>query len=223
MKSKASAHWSIFENVRKDLVGLFGFINGIIIDIGCGSAPFRKEIEKIGMSYIGIDIPSQIERSDFLSRSDNIDIFGDCLELPVKNASVDTVFSSFVIEHIFDYQKLFSEAYRVLKKNGHFILVSPLINVLHEEPHDYFRYTNYALERIATKEAFKVVEIKKSGGEILFMGHLIANHLMKTKKRLKADRCCERLSFIIQRLSLILDRRFSSSSFVCNYVSAFKK
>jgi hypothetical protein len=92
MISKNSIHWSIFEKVRIDLREIIRYINGTVIDMGCGAKPFRNEIEKCCERYIGIDIPSKIRRPCNSDRSANIDIFGDCFALPVKSSSVETVF-----------------------------------------------------------------------------------------------------------------------------------
>ena len=40
----------------------------------------------------------------------------------------------------------------------------PQLNELHDEPHDYFRFTKYGLEEIFNQAGFKVVSIDRRGG-----------------------------------------------------------
>ena len=132
MISKASAHWSIFEKARICLENFGSYASGTLLDVGCGTKPFYDVLRGQTNKYIGVDIPSRIDRPNQGERERHIDIYGDCLNLPVKSCSLDTVFSSFVVEHIFEYDKFIAEVHRVLKKEAYFIMISPLISVIHE-------------------------------------------------------------------------------------------
>jgi len=223
MISKASAHWSIFEKACNILNDFKKYAGGTLLDIGCGTKPFYEVFEGQVKEYIGLDIPSKIDRPNQTERLMQTDIYGDCLNLPFRSSSVDTVFSSFAIEHVFEYNKYFEEAYRVLKKEGYFIMLSPLIVEIHEQPFDYFRFTKYSLELIAKKHRFKAIHIVPVGGEFLFWGNRIAAHVHKCFKFLSPNRAIEGLSYVIQKSTLYLDNMFTNNSFVCNYLSVFQK
>jgi hypothetical protein len=44
--------------------------------------------------------------------------------------------------------------------------------MLHEEPHDYWRYTRYGLKELFEKQGFQILEIVESGGLVSFLGHI---------------------------------------------------
>jgi SAM-dependent methyltransferase len=72
--------------------------------------------------------------------------------------------STQVFEHLAYPQKGAAEMYRVLKPGGYALVTVPQWNELHEEPHDYFRYTNYGLETLFAEAGFKVVSMSQVGG-----------------------------------------------------------
>jgi hypothetical protein len=43
---------------------------------------------------------------------------------------------------------------------------------LHNEPHDYFRYTEFGLRHLLAESGFEVVEMRWSGGVLSFLGHM---------------------------------------------------
>ncbi len=82
---------------------------------------------------------------------------------PLESSSFDTVVSMNVLEHIFDFQPVFSEVYRVLKPGGRFVSSTPFMFHVHGSPDDYFRYTESALRGLAAKHGFIVEGIEVLG------------------------------------------------------------
>ena len=56
-------------------------------------------------------------------------------------------------------------AYNVLKKKGKCILTTHMAQVIHGEPHDYFRFTEYGLKELFKN--FSYIEVKPNGGALL--------------------------------------------------------
>jgi hypothetical protein len=52
----------------------------------------------------------------------------------------------------------------VLKPGGHVLVTAPQWNELHEEPHDYWRYTRYGLEALFERNGFETVVRDQRGG-----------------------------------------------------------
>jgi SAM-dependent methyltransferase len=97
-----------------------------ILDLGCGGGEFSQFIADSGYQPIGVDIASAaIERArrdfpqlEFRALHDN-------LAIPAGSADFDAVWSSEVIEHVFDVHLHLSEINRVLRNDGLYILTTP--------------------------------------------------------------------------------------------------
>jgi SAM-dependent methyltransferase len=91
-----------------------------------------------------------------------IDTYCDLNEtLPFESGSFDSVLLSDVLEHIRKPEKLITEIYRILKKDGVLIMNVPYYYCLHEEPFDYFRYTEFALKSMTSDAGLKVELLQK--------------------------------------------------------------
>ncbi len=65
----------------------------------------------------------------------------DGRNLPFGDDSVDGIFIMLVLEHVPDPFAIAREIRRVLKKDGFVVATLPFMQVLHENPKDYFRFT----------------------------------------------------------------------------------
>ncbi len=99
---------------------------------------------------------------DFLSTDiknfPGISELADVTNLKYKSNSFDIVLCISVLEHVKNYQKAVDEIYRVLKSHGEAVVAVPFLFPLHDTPHDYWRFTEYALKEIFKK--FSSVKIK---------------------------------------------------------------
>jgi SAM-dependent methyltransferase len=69
-----------------------------------------------------------------------------------------------VLEHIAEPANAIREVGRVMRPEGTLILGIPFFYWLHEEPFDYFRYTEHALRYLCTNAGLVVTEIVPYGG-----------------------------------------------------------
>jgi len=104
--------------------------------------------------YIKIDI----------QKSENIDIMGSAENIPFDDGIFDSVVCTEVFEHLKNPQKAALEIARILKNRGICLLTTPQTVELHEEPHDYFRYTKFGLKYIFEEAGFKIISINQIGG-----------------------------------------------------------
>lgn len=167
---------------------------GVLLDFGCGGQPYRSLFEPAISRYIGADIAA--------ASGVQLDLRiapGKPLQLP--DGSVDTVLSTQTIEHVFDVTAYVRECSRVLRPGGALILTAPMQWRLHEPPHDYWRFTRYAVEGLLETASLRTERLEPCGGTYALIGQILVSHLAET------GRGRPRLFRLINRLALWLDRR----------------
>lgn len=164
--------------IRKYLEKITAEVTGDVLDVGCGDKPY-KSVFINAKSYVGIDWCSDIDakRSNIVERKKLLDVAGSAEALPFYNGSFDAVVATQLIEHIAHPNLFFAEVSRVLRSGSYLILTFPLINPLHEEPHDYFRFTEHGVRILCKDHGLNVEKIEKMGGGWLTVGYLVRNFL----------------------------------------------
>ena len=96
------------------------------LDIGCGDGFFSRKLSDLGYSVMGLDISDVA-----LARAKSTVPHGTFLihdleqTLPVQDASIDIVWCSEVLEHLFSPLSLLNEIRRILKPGGRALLTVP--------------------------------------------------------------------------------------------------
>ncbi len=140
--------------VRTVLNGIYGRV----IDLGCGNRPYEKEIVLRDCEYIGVDW-------DGTYHNKCADISSDLnKKIEIEDEYADAIVCFQVLEHLHEPMTMLKEANRILRKGGRMVLSVPFQWGVHEEPYDYFRYTNYGLVSILEKSGFKNIEVFPFGG-----------------------------------------------------------
>lgn len=155
--------WLIYKIGNKFLLKYSAYYRGNLVDLGCGEAPYKPFLLQYIDKYIGVDWSN----SRHNTQADIISDLNKKIELPDNYA--DTVISFAVLEHICEPQVFLDESYRILKPNGHLILQVPFQWWVHEQPHDYFRYTSYGLKYLLEKAGYDVIEIIPQSGFFTMM------------------------------------------------------
>lgn len=129
-------------------------LEGRVLDLGgVKDAEYHKLFSgNFEIKTVNIDIKSQADFNFNLEKN-----------LPLEDSSYNNVICLNVLEHIFNYQNLVNEAYRVLKSGGQMINVTPFLLNVHPSPNDYFRYTKQALEKIFETAGFGEIKIEEIG------------------------------------------------------------
>ena len=129
-------------------------LNGLILDLGGSRKSGYHELfrGKYNIQVVNLDDRTEPNLKFNLEK-----------EFPLKNNFCDGILCINVLEHVFNFQNVVNEAFRVVKPGGVIVSVTPFLFSVHESPHDYFRYTRGALEKIFQKAGFREVEIKEIG------------------------------------------------------------
>ncbi|RYZ31384.1 MAG: class I SAM-dependent methyltransferase [Sphingobacteriales bacterium] len=131
--------------------------SGRLLDFGCGIKPYESLFnvsEYIGVDYAGEGETYTKERADFLY---------DGKTLPFPDNHFDGIFTTEVVEHIFNLEAIVPELHRVLRAGGELLLTCPFAMPEHEVPSDYARYTSFAIQDLFVRNGFTVLHYEKTG------------------------------------------------------------
>jgi len=100
---------------------------GKLLDVGCAFGYFTLYAQKRGFDAYGIDISSYaIKKSTELFDKSKFFVCDVSKNLPFKNNFFDVVTAFNVIEHVKNYKKAIKNIFKVLKKDGIFLLSVPI-------------------------------------------------------------------------------------------------
>ena len=150
---------------------------GILLDIGCGEMPFKRFIMEYSEidTYLGCDIAQ--------NRDGTVNILIDsAVKLPLEDGSIDVVFINSVLEHTTEPFDVIKEATRVLKRGGSIYCYVPFIWQEHEQPWDYYRFTQFGLGYIFKKADLININIHTAGGFYSVIGMMFVAFMANNKK-----------------------------------------
>ena len=102
--------------------------DAVIVDFGCGDGELIAQMRQINAAarYLGLDV-SQTALEVATSRLPGAELhrIEDGGRFPVVDASADFLFTSEVIEHVYDTENAFAEMGRVLRLGGRLLLTTP--------------------------------------------------------------------------------------------------
>ena len=110
----------------------------------------------------------------------------DAENIPLADGSIDTVILTEVLEYLPNPDKVFSEAYRVLRKNGYILISTPLLSPIHGDYWvDRMRYTSVSLKEMCELAGFDVQSIECMGsvGAVIYDILRVAGGYASNNKR----------------------------------------
>lgn len=218
--------WSIFYNpfhiTRRKLLVTFQkhseVLNGDVLDFGCGGKPYRGIFQV--RTYVGCDVKQSGHGHD----QEQIDFFYDGSSIPQRTSTYDGIFSSEVLEHVFNPDQILSEIRRVLRRNGALVISCPFFWGEHEMPYDYARYTSAGLKSLIERNGFQILHQVKLGNRFSvffqFLNVLLYDSLPKKKKIWMLG---SPVYFLCNLGDLILGKRESRDSYYLSNVLIGKK
>ena len=147
-------------------------LSGKLLDVGCGSKPYRSLF--LVDEYVGLDIDNKSVRSRGVA-----DEFYDGHVFPFKDQEFDAILCNQVLEHVFNPDEFLSEIYRVMKPEAKMVLSVPFVWDEHEHPHDYARYSSFGVRALLEKNGFIVFEHEKIGADASILFQLANAYLYK--------------------------------------------
>ena len=132
---------------------------GDLLDVGCGSKPFAPVFAGRIRRYWGTDLAS----SRYLGQA-RPDAFADATAQPFRDGSFDTVLGLSMLTYLPEPLRMVNEARRVLRPGGVLILEFTQMVPLHDEPHDYFRFTRYGAKWLLEQAGLEPIAFIPIGG-----------------------------------------------------------
>jgi SAM-dependent methyltransferase len=148
------------------------YASGRLVDLGCGNVPLYIKYKQYVSSITCVDWGYSTHKNGY------VDIECDLTKkLPFHECSFDTIIMSSVLEHIPEPALLWAEIARILSPGGRILIDTPFYYPLHEIPHDYYRYSSYALRRFAESNGLEVLQLQAIGGSPEILADIIGKHL----------------------------------------------
>jgi len=143
---------------------------GRLIDLGCGDMPFRSFVRGQVSGYDSLDL---------YPRRPDVTYVGDVQDMAVvPSAAYDTALCVEVLEHVPDPFRAAREIHRILRPGGVLVMSVPHLSRLHDEPHDYYRYTRHGVRHLLEQAGFELLELERRGGLLSFIGHQVSTTLL---------------------------------------------
>lgn len=144
-------------------------LTGDVLDFGAGEMPYRGLAR--ARSWRSLEYAETLDGPDLdaLARKERLErdhIYYDGRHVPLADASVDAVLATEVLEHVFNLEEVLAELRRVLRPGGKLLATVPFAMYEHEVPHDFARYTSFAMHDRLTRAGFAVERIEKLSGMV---------------------------------------------------------
>jgi SAM-dependent methyltransferase len=123
-----------------------------VLDAGAGDQPYRHLFAHCEYESADFElVEKSYAKSTYVCSLDAI---------PVEDDRFDTVILNQVLEHLPQPMMVLHELRRVLKPGGTMICSAPLFYEEHEQPYDFYRYTQFAWRFMMKEAGFDILGIK---------------------------------------------------------------
>lgn len=125
---------------------------GSVVDIGAGEKRYSHLFNHCD-SYKTLDV----------HKESNPDIVASIDKIPLEDSSVDGVLCTQVLGDVWDVHRAIQEMIRILKPGGLLLITESLLNEEHDEPQDYWRFTEFAWKKLL-EDKCTIEVLQKRGG-----------------------------------------------------------
>ncbi|MGW9950543.1 SAM-dependent methyltransferase [Rhizobium leguminosarum] len=202
----------------------------IVLDAGAGSQPYRHLFGHCIYEAADFEmVDKEYAKSTYVCDLSNI---------PVAEARFDAIVLNQVLEHLSDPVAVLHEMHRVLKNGGTMICSAPLFYEEHEQPYDFFRYTQFAWRHLLGNAGFEIISLDWMEGylgTVAYQMETASKHLPRDAKNIAPGAlgvaavpllasvriACRHLARIFYRLDA--RQKYTQSGFPKNYIVVAKK
>lgn len=142
-----------------------------VLDAGAGEGRYRDWFRHC--RYTGVDLGIGDDHWNYAG----LDALADLSRLPFRDNTFDAMVNIVVLEHTRQPDRVVAELARTLKPGGRLLLVVPQLWEVHQQPHDYFRFTRYGLEWLLDQAGLTQVRLDPVGGYFTLLARRMLNGL----------------------------------------------
>jgi SAM-dependent methyltransferase len=138
----------------------YGLIKSVVQIFQCPEPVVEIGSLVVDESMKVLDVKSLFPKKIFhgvdMRQGFGVAIRGDIERLPFQPHSIGTLLSLNTIEHVWDVHAAFREVERILEKDGVAVITSVFNFKIHNYPHDFWRFTPEALDRLTKAFKYKI-------------------------------------------------------------------
>lgn len=142
-----------------------------VLDAGAGEGQYAHHFAS--QRYCGVDLAVGDAAWDY----SRLDVLANLTALPFRQGVFDAALNVVTLEHLREPGLALAEIARTLAPGGRLLLAAPHEWEVHQQPHDYFRYTRYGLQYLLEKAGLEIVEIRAVGGYFRLVARRLLNGL----------------------------------------------
>ncbi len=166
--------WMVVESAIEREVAAFSAslpAGSRVLDAGAGEGRYRDAF--LHCRYLGVDLGIGDAQWNYAG----LDVLADLSRLPFRDAAFDATVNIVVLEHTRRPEAVLQELGRTLRPGGRLLLVAPQLWEVHQQPHDYFRFTRYGLEWLFAEAGLSALRIDPVGGYFTLLARRLLNGL----------------------------------------------
>lgn len=112
----------------------------LVLDAGAGESPYRSFFQHAKYESADFEkVDKKYAPSTYVC---------DLKSIPVEDCRFDFIIFNQVMEHLPEPKLVLNELHRVLKVGGKMIYTGPLFYEEHEQPYDFYRFTQFGLRHL---------------------------------------------------------------------------
>ncbi len=135
----------------------------VVLDAGAGIGPYKSLFDH------AVYESADFEQADKAYQKSTY--VCDLAAIPVEDNRFDFILFNQVMEHLPEPKRVLVELHRVLKPGGKMIYTGPLFYEEHEQPYDFYRYTQFGVRYLFDSAGFVIDRLDWLEGYLGTMGY----------------------------------------------------
>ena len=187
----------------------------LVLDAGSGPAPYKSLFEHT--KYESADF-EQVAIKNYAPST----YVCDLRNIPVEDGRFDFIIFNQVMEHVPEPKLVLAELHRVLRPGGKMLYTGPLFYEEHEQPYDFYRYTQFGVRYLLDSTGFAIDRIEWLEGYFGTVGYQLYC-MMRYLPYMPRDLGYGFVGYVLPPIMILLRVLFGVSSILFNQLETRTK